>query len=253
MKKMTLLEMVQNIASAMDTDEINSITDTVESLQIAEVIKETFYEQFNNIFIPEHQKLFQLESVSDVTRPNYLRIPDDIAKISWVKYYDYGLLTYRPHMDYLPPEEFFERMLQYYSAPADWLTAVTDTSGIVYNVPNNTSPGTYTILDDEFLVFDGYDLVNETTMQGVRSVAYGTASFEFAMEDDFVPPLDANLFPLLLAEAKSTCFINLKQISSSKEEQRARRQRIRMQNDQFRSKTAQSEYWSRGPNFARRR
>ena len=73
------------------------------------------------------------------------------------------------------------------------------------------------------------------------------------MEDDFVPPLDANLFPLLLAESKGVCFINLKQVSSSKEEQRARRQRIRMQRDQWRSKQAQKDWIASDRNYARNR
>jgi hypothetical protein len=253
MQKMTLLEMVQNIASALDTDEVNSITDTVESLQIAEVIKETFFEQFNNIYIPEHQTLFRMSNVADLDRPNYLEIPTDISKVLWIKYYDYGTMSYGRELDYMNPEEFFDRLLTYYTYPDTWLTEVTDASGITYFVPNNTRPMNYTILDDRYMVFDGYDSANEATLQGSKTVAYGTKAFAFQMEDDFVPPLDANLFPLLLAEAKSVCFINLKQISSSKEEQRARRQRIRMQNDQFRSSKAQYEYWHRGPNFARRR
>jgi hypothetical protein len=39
LEKMTLLEMTQNILSAMNSDEVNSITDTVESLQVAEEIQ----------------------------------------------------------------------------------------------------------------------------------------------------------------------------------------------------------------------
>lgn len=253
MKKMTLLEMVQNIASALDTDEVNSINDTVESLQIAEVIKETFYEQFNNIFIPEHQALFRLDNVADLTRPNYLRLPADVAKLHWLKYFDYGMQAYTSELEYLSQEEFFDRMLQYWPVADDGLTEVTDGSGLIYYVPNNTRPTSYTMLEDDLLVFDGYDSSSESTLQGSKTVAFGTKAFNFLMEDDFVPPLDANLFPLLLAESKSVCFINLKQISSSKEEQRARRQRIRMQNDQFRNANAQGRYWDRSPNFARRR
>ena len=75
MRKMTLLEMVQNIASALETDEVNSISDTTESLQIAEVIRETFDELFTNTDVPEHMGLVALESVSDLDSPNYLRIP----------------------------------------------------------------------------------------------------------------------------------------------------------------------------------
>ena len=49
MAKMTLLEMTQNILSAMDSDAVNSIGDTVESLQVADVIVETYYELFANV------------------------------------------------------------------------------------------------------------------------------------------------------------------------------------------------------------
>lgn len=253
MKKMTLLEMVQNIASALEIDEVNSITDTVESLQIAEVIKETFYEQFNNIILPEHKRLFQLDNVSDLSRPNYLALPEDVSKLLWVKYYDYSSETYGAELTYLDPEDFFDRMLTYYYSVDSWLTLVEDGSGIQYYVPNNGPPSYYTILDDKYVVVDSFDSDNEATVQGSKTIAYGIKDFEFLMEDDFIPPLDGNLFPLLLAESKSVCFINLKQISSSKEEQRARRQRIRMQNDQFRDKKAQYAYWNRGPNYSRRR
>lgn len=252
MQKMTLLEMVQNIASALETDEVNSITDTTESLQIAEVIKETFYEQFNNITIPEHQKLFKLESVSDLTRPNYLRIPTNVNKIEWIKYQDFQSGGWSRKLKYMNPEEFFERQFLFLDDdPA--LTLVTDGSGIQYYVQNNTTPQWFTILEDQYVVTNGYDRLIEDTVQGVHSVAFGTFGFEFLMEDDFIPPIDATLFPLLLAESKSVCFVNLKQIASSKEEQRARRQRVRMQNDQFRSRQAQYEYRNRGPNFARHR
>jgi hypothetical protein len=41
MAKMTLLEIVQDILSDMDSDEVNSINDSVESLQLAQMIKST--------------------------------------------------------------------------------------------------------------------------------------------------------------------------------------------------------------------
>lgn len=251
MQKMTLLEMVQNIASALETDEINSITDTTESLQIAEVIKETFYEQFNNIFIPEHQVIFKLDSVSDLTRPNYLKIPDNISKVEWLKYYDFAGGVYNGYLDYVTPEEFFALALEYHTTPNPTQTVVTDLSGVAYSVFNNRVPSYYTILDDNLVVFDSYDLSQQSTMVGNNSVGFGIKAQTFQMVDAYIPPIDGNLFPLLLAEAKSVCFVNLKQITSSKEEQRAHRQRIRMQNDQFKSRKAQTRYWHRGGNYAR--
>ena len=40
---MTLLEIVQDILSDMDSDEVNSINDSVESLQVAQIVKTAYY------------------------------------------------------------------------------------------------------------------------------------------------------------------------------------------------------------------
>lgn len=252
MFKMTLLEMVQNIASALDTDEISSITDTTESLQIAEVIKETFYEQFNNIFVPELRGLIKLSDVNDITRPNYLKIPSNLSKLDWIKYKDFRNANKFTEVDYIDPEDFLDRQLQY-SVSGSNLFLTTDPSGVTYYVRNDGRPRYYTMFDDEYIVFDSYDVTHEAIMQSSNTIAFGQKANQFLLEDNYIPPLDANLFPLLLAESKAVCFVNLKQISSAKEEQRARRQRIRMQNDQFHSRQAQRDYWNRGPNYARNR
>lgn len=254
MPKMTLLSMVQNILSAMDSDEVNSIHDTVESFQVAHVVKETFEEQFNNIVIPEHRNLLKLESVSDVTKPNYLKMPPNVKSIEWLKYRNDQ--TYGRFMDveFLSPQDFWERYLDfsYNNEPAGSMDLITDFSGIEYYVKNNKQPNYYTMVDDLYLIFDSYDSDYDTTLQSSKSFCWGTIEPAFQLEDDYIPFIDSNLFPLLLAEAKSTCFINFKQITSSKEEQRARRQRIRMQNDQYRDKQAQHK---RGVewNYARNR
>lgn len=252
MRKMTLLEMVQNIASALDTDEINSISDTIESIQIAEVIKETFYEQFNDIHVPELQRLGRLEDVNDPSRPNVLKIPSNMTNIEWIKYKDFRNTDKFTDVEYISPEDFLNRQLNYTSSAYN-VQSITDFGGFSYYIPNNTRPIYYTMFDDQNIVFDGYDAESEAALQSSNTLVFGTFAPEFLMEDTFIPPIDGNLFPLLLAESKSVCFVNLKQISSSKEEQRARRQRIRMQNEQFKSRKAQRSYFERGPNFARNR
>ena len=40
----TLLQMVQSILSDMDSEAVNSISDTVEAEQVASVIQDTFFE-----------------------------------------------------------------------------------------------------------------------------------------------------------------------------------------------------------------
>lgn len=252
MKKMTLLEMTQNILSALDSDEVNSITDTVESLQVAEILKETFWEQFNNIHMPEFQKMFQLASVSDELAPNYLRVPENVAKIEWVNYNDYRNEGRPVTLKYMTPEEFLNRHFQYYSG-SDHVFLTTDPdSGIQYYVRTDGPPTHFTMFGDKYIATDSVDLDFESVLQTSNNIGYGTVVDDFEMADDYVAPIDGNLYPLWLAEAKGTAFINLKQISSAKEEQRARRQRIRMQNDQFKSRQAQYGY-RHYPDYSRNR
>lgn len=249
-RKLTLLEMTQNILSAMDSDEVNSITDTVESLQVAEIVRETYDELFANVPMPEFKALVQLEGLADTDKPNYMKIPDAVDKIEWVKY-DYdtdGSTDYRT-ITYLEPAQFFELMSA--RSGADNTIEVEDDSGVRLWVFDNSNPTYWTTFDDEYIVFDSYLSDSDTTLQESKSLIYATKSQSFTMEDDFIPHLDTNLFPYLLAEAKSVCFANLKQMPSPKEEQRSRRQRVRSQNDLWRAK--QRVPGTGGPDYGRRR
>ncbi len=42
MAKLTLLDMTQNILSALDSDPVDSIDETVEAVQVAELVKEAY-------------------------------------------------------------------------------------------------------------------------------------------------------------------------------------------------------------------
>ncbi len=245
--------MTQNILSALDSDEVNSISDTIESLQVAYVIKETYDEQFNNIEIPELRGLIQLNGISDVTKPNYMKVPDAVKNFEWIKYRDDRNSNRFTDVMYVSPDEFLEMQFQY-STTSDNVFLTTDpVSGVQYYIKTNKAPTYYTSFDNNYLAFDSYDSVYENTLHSTKSAAFGTKEFSFPLVDTFIPPIEASLFPLLLAEAKSVCFMNIKQTGSSKEEQRARRQRIRMQNDQYKAKPAQARRFGTDRNFARNR
>lgn len=245
--------MTQNILSALDSDEVNSISDTIEALQVAYVIKETFDEQFNNIVVPELRGLIQLNGISDVLKPNYMKVPDAVKDFEWIKYRDDRNNGKFTDVCYVTPEEFLEMQFQYTSTSDNTFLTTDPVSNVQYYIKTNKSPTYYTSFDDNYIAFDSYDSDYDATLNSSKSAAFGTKEFSFPLEDTFIPPIDSNLFPLLLAEAKSVCFINVKQTGSSKEEQRARRQRVRMQNDQYKAKPAQARKFGSERNFARNR
>lgn len=49
----TLLDMVQRILEAMESDEVNNYDDTPESLAVANIIKEVYYDIISTLDIPE--------------------------------------------------------------------------------------------------------------------------------------------------------------------------------------------------------
>lgn len=229
---MTVLDMTQNILSALEEDEVNSITDTVASTQVAEVLRETYYEILGNLKIPGQEGMFTLDGLSDTDRPNYLKVPSNVRNVDWISYdHETGGNTDYHKLTYLEPEDFFAMSNR--RAAQDNITEVEDFSGVRLQILNNASPTYWTSFDDLYVVCDSFDSTLGSTLMESKTAAYGLFDPVFTLSDSFIPSLDVNHFPLLLAEAKSVCFINLKQTASSKEEQRSRRQRVRIQNNQW--------------------
>lgn len=250
MSKMTLLEITQNILSSMDSDEVNSISDTVESLQVAEVVRETYNELFSNIDIPELKVLVKLDGLSDPDHPNYLQIPDNVKEVFWIKYdaQTNGQTDYVT-VEYLPPENFVHMLIKRLGQSN--FTEIEDlNSGVRLNIFNNKNPKFWTTFDDKNLCFDSWNQSLDTTLQQSKSMAWAQLDPVFEMSDLFVPIIDTNLFPLLLSEAKQACFVNFKQVSNSKEQERSHRQRIRAQNDMWRAD--QRRPYNRTPDYGRR-
>jgi len=250
MAKMTLLEMTQNILSAMSSDEVNSINDTVESQQVAEIIKETYYDLFSNISVPERTGIIRLTGLGDLNKPNYLQFPDNIISIDWVKYRDASNGQYKD-LDFLKPFDFLEKVLQNSSTTGN-VVLVTDTTGVSFYIKNNQQPSFYTILNDKYLVTDSYNTLYDSTLQASKTFAWGETEETWENDDDFIPNLNVDLFPLLLSEAKSVCFITLKQQANQKEEARSRKHRVHLQYRKWRDKRERLTLFD-GPNYARNR
>jgi hypothetical protein len=232
MQKMTLLQIVQNILSAMSSDEVNSISDTVESLQVAEEVKTTFYELYGNRDIATFEGLVTLESPASTTTPHLLTCPSNVSYIRWLKYRDHDAsndLMYKD-VQYLEPEEFIKRIVEQPDPASAVNVTLVPTSTVTYPIANDRAPQYYTILDDDqTLVFDAYNAAQESYLTGSNSLAWAVQFKEFQLSDSFIPPIDANLFPHFLHECRSACFVNIKEVANSKEEQRARRQLVRSQ------------------------
>lgn len=88
MAELTLLEMTQDILSSLDSDSVNSISDTTESQQVATIIKNKYYDIQARGSLPEQNVLFQLDPSLDATKPVLMLVPTGTSRINWIKYYD---------------------------------------------------------------------------------------------------------------------------------------------------------------------
>lgn len=245
--KLTLLNMVQNILSAMDSDEVNSIGDTIESVQVAEVVKETYYDLFSNIDIPTFHGLIQLTAATDLTSPTKMILPTNVKEVEWIKY-NWQVNSTQDFRDvsYVTPKEFVELGISR-ATQTGTVTALVGT--IPVNISTLYPPTYWTTFDNNTIYFDSYKLTLEATVQTSNVLCYGQYEESWTQADTFIPSLDSNLFPLLLSEAKSVCFLNFKQIANPKEENRSRRLQVTSQNDRWRAN--QRDYLANEPNYGR--
>jgi hypothetical protein len=217
MSKLTVLEMTQDILNEMDSDDVNSINDTVESMQIARIIRTSYYEIISAKYHKYFDRVKALDTAGSSLYPNYLILPSDVINVKWIRYNDEDIA-------YRDPEEF----LEYQSRLTSNYTTVTDYDGVEYRVATNRDPKYYTSFDETHIAFDAYDSDVDSVLQSSKSKAGVYVDPVFTLEDDFTPDMPIQMFPQLLAEAKSTAFAHIKQMPSQKAEQRATRQRRRL-------------------------
>lgn len=233
MPKQTLLDMTNNILSAMDSDEVNSITDTVESEQVAEVLKETYFAMVDELNLPNTEELFHLESAVSAT-PTKMKIPDDVHDVYWIKYdtdTTGGTEANYSDIQYLSPKDFVDQVLTR-NETASNITKITDSVDLL--IITDAMPTYWTSFDNEYITFDSYNSAVESNLQEQKSTCHGVKEPTWTTSDTFIPDLPTNIFSLFLTEAKSTCFFNIKQVTNGKEEQKARRHRIALRKNKWR-------------------
>lgn len=282
--KLTNLQYVQSILSALGSDEVNSVSDTPESLQVLECLRTTYFNIIARTDLPEHKQVIQLDPSIDSTIPVLMYVPQGVGQIDWIRYYDSnnlpdtdgkpgfshdlnlditstgGVITSPPpgykYVNILPFQDFIEYTQGF--NPED-----TTIGTFTFTDRKNNFPGTYTfyyrddrtptyctILSDYYVIFDSYDAVVDSTLQASKTMALGEIIPSWSNTDSFIPNIDEMQVPLLLNEAKSLAFYELKQSLHQKAEQEAKRQWGSVQKDK--SLINRPSYFDALPDFGRR-
>lgn len=239
--KQTLLEMVQRILESRDAQVVNSIEDTREALQVANIIKETYYHLLYVRDIKSRTNLITFDSLSNLNYPTYLRFKDDVAQIDMLKYFDKKQERY-VDLTLLEPQVFIERSLML-NPKEENITTCKDFSGVSFNVYNDRAPTFWTSFDDEHIVVDGYNKEVEDTITAVNVMAYGIKYPEFKLEDTFIPDLAPQHFTLLLSKSKVMAAMELDKEYDQLEDDRARKQLMTVNEHSKRLRGQEATLW----------
>tara|TARA_X000001382_G_scaffold24971_1_gene15566 strand:- start:3517 stop:4278 length:762 start_codon:yes stop_codon:yes gene_type:complete len=250
--RQTLLELVQQILNRCDSDNVNTIGETQEGLDVAGVIKETYYHLLTLLEYPNHEGLISL-TATNVNTPTHMKIPNEVISIQWVKYNDEEDhtvdLNYR-EVVYLDPSDFIKRSVGF-DQSSSGVTRVTDpSSNKALLIENNKVPSFYTSFDENYIVFDSYDSSGDGFLQSAKVMVYGYTLPTWSNTDSFIPDLSAEHFPLLLSESLSVVAREIYQRPSLKTEQRSRQQLLSHFNNK--SKLEETNIIGR-PNYGRSR
>lgn len=232
--KSTVLELTQEILSSLDSDEINSITDTTEALQVVAIIKRCYFDIASRLELPEHFALFELTASGDSLKPTLMTVPSDVINLLWVKYdkiADGETASKIQEVHWKDPEQFFIDM---YNLDSDQDNVVTSSllsgsDSIPIFCLDDKAPEYWTSLDDATIIFDSYDADVDTTLQKSKTVCYGQKTAAWTQSDGFTPDLDAEQFSLLVNKAKALAWSELKQADHALARKEARDQMIHSQ------------------------
>lgn len=220
--------MTQDILNDLESDEVNSIDDTFESTQVAQIIKTCYFEWMSNREWQHLKRLVPLSHSGTPDKPTHIRLPDNIKELTYFAY-DANKFPDQPEryemqeVRYLFPDEFLRRTSSRGQNTQNVQT-ITDFGGTKLVIRTNGPPTVWTSFDDKFLVCDSYNLDVEDALQASKTQAMGVVMPGWSHVDEAIPDLPAEAFAGLLAEAKSTAFFSLKQMVNEKAEMKAQRQ-----------------------------
>jgi hypothetical protein len=252
MAKRTLLDITQGILSGMDSDEVNSISDTVESLQVANLVRRVYFDLVDDLELPHTSDIISLESLADPAKPTHMRMPEAVSRIEWIKY-DARLevadaKAYRD-MKWMHPYDFIGFSTARDSTDTTNNLVVQYSANITLVIDKIQAPTYWTSFDDEYIVFDSYDLALEANLQASKTLCGAAIRPTFTLTDTFIPDLPENLFSLLYAQSEAMAHVFVKQFANPKADLMEHRLRVRAQRNKWRQKRMVYV----GPDYGRKR
>lgn len=223
----TLIQIVQRVLEAMDSDEVNDVADTPEALAVANICKAEYFKIISEVTPKRTEGLFQLDASTDSAKPTEMFLPSNVINVQSIKYNIGNTVvdsTFR-ELQYLSVIEFLE-MVNGLDENQTWVgnQPIDMGSGTFqFKYRNDVMPYHWTSPDDHTIILDSYDASIEDTLTSVRTLCYGDIVPDFQIVNTFIPKLSPQHFQLLIDKTTARAFIELKQTENALATKDARR------------------------------
>lgn len=234
MARMTLLEMVSDILSDLDSDPVTTYTETVEGVQVAQILKTTYFNIIDGRDWPHLYQLFRLTE-TDANTPTHMTLVNDVMNVDYIKYNVRNSTDTKDRyveIEWMTPKDFMNLLDNRDSSDTN-IDQITS-NNILFNILNDRAPTYFTTFDEDLIVFDAFDSDVETFLKTNKNQCYGKIYPTVTLSDGMYFDLPTEAFSYLLNEAKSVAFLTLKQTQNPKAEQHSITQRRRMSQEAWR-------------------
>ena len=257
----TLLKMVQDTLSLMDSDEVNSISDTIESEQIA-VCYRTIYDQIVTEYgVPSKNKTIRIGATDDSTNgKTRLFLNHALMSIDTIQYDNRNASGDAPNYQQMIPlhnKTFLDRCINLDTSASTILQQTWPNTDMKFGVYNNKHPKYVTLVEERILIFDSYySDVDSSNLLESKSRVSGEVSDSLTIDDTTNVTLPGELLNLLESNATELAFDLYKQVTPAKIVNLARKARVRQQRTKFKFRDQRrtgEDYGRKTPGTSRKR
>lgn len=211
-----VLDVVQSVLSAMNSDQVSTIGETLESEQVALAAQEVYEWMAIDMRPRSFERLGQLGALSDLAHPVLMQLEDGVTDITRLRYYSEqsdGSMQYKD-VTYEPLDVFLDNQFKINTA-RDYVDTMTLDNGTIVPFYNDRDPTRYTVFDDNVVMFDAIDKSLDSTLQNNKTSVVTFSVPSWQMTDNWEIPFPDDLFPTYLQELKTTVFPEQKEIGAS--------------------------------------
>lgn len=201
----TVLDIVQLVLSDIDSDEVNSIGDTIEAGQVVNILKQAYDNIVDEFDLQNVKKLFQLDGLGDVLRPTVMKLPEDVHSIEWLKY---NVRTASDTLDnwvnilMLEPSDFMDHTTQRNATGTDMIVK----NNVTIKIATDRPPMYWTTFDGVEIVFDAVDLGVNSSLISMKTNCFGQGRPVLVLDDDTPIALPPRFITLLTNECRKVAF-----------------------------------------------